>query len=261
MAHIPRLEVAEILKLYKFYKERELGTKAACEEVCKVYPYQWTTIYALVKRLEPTTGLAQTYIKAGALRLAKRIVAKASVAESIEVLSRPNIGVLESRQQATGGGGFFLSISKDSCGAFKMEAGTTAQNGGQHGQITTGYEGEGRDTVIVSGHRAPALPPAQVQEEGRGRGREEVQGIRDADEDLGRPRVQESAAAHIVPQPFQQVWKDGSYRPSPEDRGRMGQKTAYQVAREAAEARLGPGETLHGSRATGFPRGRKRPKL
>jgi hypothetical protein len=43
----------------------------------------------------PTPGLAKDYLLANALKLAQRVVEEANVEESIDILSRPNIGVLE----------------------------------------------------------------------------------------------------------------------------------------------------------------------
>lgn len=43
----------------------------------------------------PTQGLAKDYLKANALRLAMRIVEEANVEEAVDILSRPNIGVLK----------------------------------------------------------------------------------------------------------------------------------------------------------------------
>lgn len=47
----------------------------------------------------PTTGLAQHYLRANALTLAKRIVLEANVEEAVDILSRPNLGVLRPHEK------------------------------------------------------------------------------------------------------------------------------------------------------------------
>lgn len=47
----------------------------------------------------PTKGLAKSYLLANTLRLARRVVEEANVEESIDILSRPDIGVLAPAQR------------------------------------------------------------------------------------------------------------------------------------------------------------------
>jgi hypothetical protein len=65
----------------------------------------------------PTAKLATRYLQANALKLAERIVSDATVEEAIDVLTRPNIGVLAVAKAAMDGqGNVFLSISTSSLG-------------------------------------------------------------------------------------------------------------------------------------------------
>lgn len=118
---IPAYEVQEILARFRQHKAMGKGTMEACELIGKTHGRAHTTIWAVIKRLTPTTGLAADYIKAQAYRLAHKIVKEGSVEQAIDVLSRPNIGVLEPiKKGEIGGGGFYLSVQSDSCGAVKV---------------------------------------------------------------------------------------------------------------------------------------------
>ena len=70
-------------------------------------------------RFYPTKGLAERYLRANALKMAMRVVQEANVEETIDVLSRPNIGVLAPavKPGATQNFGIFTNIQLDSLGA------------------------------------------------------------------------------------------------------------------------------------------------
>jgi hypothetical protein len=112
-------EIADILSKFKVYtKEMQMGVYESCAKIAEEYGRTQETIYGLVRRFNPSTDAAEALIKANALRLAVRVVRKANVDQAIDILSRPNMGVLQPTQQAgSGGGGFFLSVQADSCGA------------------------------------------------------------------------------------------------------------------------------------------------
>jgi hypothetical protein len=78
----------------------------------------------------PTAGLAKYYLKSQALKLAQRIVAEANVEEAVDILSRPNIGVLAPAVKNAPGpmkAQFLTSINPGDLGGVKVAA-----------QITTG---------------------------------------------------------------------------------------------------------------------------
>lgn len=78
-------------------------------------------IQQIVARHKPTTDLAKMYFRSKAYRMAKRIVAKGSPSELIDILERPGIGVLDTIKKIEGGtGGFFLTVNAESCGAVKV---------------------------------------------------------------------------------------------------------------------------------------------
>ena len=80
------------------------------------------TVCDVIKRYLPTTDLGTAILRANAADMALKIVKKGTVAELIDVLERPNIGVLDPVKK--GGGeaetGFVLSVSADSLGAVKV---------------------------------------------------------------------------------------------------------------------------------------------
>ncbi len=119
----------------------------ACEKIGKHLGRPHTTIWAVIRRLRPTTGIAGDYIKANAFKLAHRIVQHASVEQSIDILSRPNIGVLEPiKKGEVGGGGFYLSVQSDSCGAVKV--GVAMPGSGPAPQLTGAVNEQETSTPI-----------------------------------------------------------------------------------------------------------------
>lgn len=74
-------------------------------------------------RFYPTKGLAERYLRANALKMAMRVVTQANVEETIDVLSRPNIGVLAPavKPGATQNFGIFTSIQLDSLGGVQAQ--------------------------------------------------------------------------------------------------------------------------------------------
>jgi len=78
-------------------------------------------VVAVRRQYLPTTNLAGHYLKAKALQLARRIVEEATVEEAIDVLTRPNIGVLEPVKKAGPHTGFWTSVTFDSLGAVQVK--------------------------------------------------------------------------------------------------------------------------------------------
>lgn len=101
----------------------------------------------------PTAGLAKYYLKSQALTLARRIVAEANVEEALDVLSRPNIGVLEpALKNAPGPTKFAVmtSINPQDLGGVKVAVGIT-------GQLDQSVP-----VPPVQARPIPALPPTPV---------------------------------------------------------------------------------------------------
>lgn len=76
-----------------------------------------------VKALRSTVRLAKMKILAKSSAMVDKIVEKAPTNELIDILSRPNVGVLEPAQKGQqSNGGFILSVAMDSCGAVRATA-------------------------------------------------------------------------------------------------------------------------------------------
>lgn len=119
-----RIPLHELNMMLSFYK-RNVGSKPRMqiyEELAEQFEnkYHVESICGAVQRMMPTTDLAQAVLQRGAVRLASRVLRKANVVEAIDILSRPNIGVLDPIKKQEGGGGFLISMSADSCGAVKV---------------------------------------------------------------------------------------------------------------------------------------------
>lgn len=64
-----------------------------------------TTIYRLINELKDTTELGAATLRKNVAGLVQRLVDKAEPAHIIDILSRPNIGILEPVNKGTPGGG------------------------------------------------------------------------------------------------------------------------------------------------------------
>lgn len=91
------------------------------------------TIEAFIRRMRSTTSLAQMKVKARAAELMDKVMDKAAPGELIDILSRPNIGVLEPMRKTEGSTGFILNVSAESCGAVKIGILHNSQGAAPHG--------------------------------------------------------------------------------------------------------------------------------
>lgn len=118
---IPLQEIDIMLSAYK----RQAGQVPRMQIYQDLYElfegkYHVNSIASVIQRYQPTTNIAEVILKKGAARLAVRIVRRANVTEAIDVLSRPNIGVLDPIKKMEGGGSFIMSITAESCGTVKV---------------------------------------------------------------------------------------------------------------------------------------------
>lgn len=127
---IPVYIQQEILLSFDAYRRQDHGIMLSCTMISsdlakKGQNISAKTIWHMLQRLRPSTDLAKMYLKAKAIKLARRIVRKANVSEAIDLLSRPDMGVISPRMASDNavGGGFFLSVEMDTCGAVKIGAG------------------------------------------------------------------------------------------------------------------------------------------
>lgn len=113
--------IGEIMARYRRHLRAGDGAFVAYQKIGTVLGIQVDTVRAVVKRMTSTSAAAEAHLQASALKLAMRIVRKANVEESIDILSRPNIGVLSPIAKGTEStAGIFIGVSADSCGAVKV---------------------------------------------------------------------------------------------------------------------------------------------
>lgn len=120
-----------------------------------------STISRFIAEMASTTVLAEATLKRDSIKLVERIIKKADVKESIDVLSRTNIGVLAPvKTISQGGGGIEVSVGVSSCGTVvSVKAGGDAQ-----GQVG---EGKGQQTLLEQASTAAsALPEGQRRDDG-----------------------------------------------------------------------------------------------
>lgn len=107
------------------------------------------TVRKFVNSMSDTTHLATLTVKHRAVEVMGKVLDKGSTAELIDVLSRPNIGVLAPAEKPGSGGGKFdiqVSVGVASLGAMKAGVEISAGDGNVHeGKLLpTGDEGQGQ---------------------------------------------------------------------------------------------------------------------
>lgn len=119
-----RFSITELNELIRDYKRLTDTEGRGLMETYKILGEKMDrspdVIRQTIRRFLPTTDAAESYLKAQALRLAVRVVRKANVDQSIDLLSRPNIGVIAPQQQQASSGGFFLSVHTESLGGMQI---------------------------------------------------------------------------------------------------------------------------------------------
>jgi hypothetical protein len=120
---IPASEVSLIMGMfYKLHQKEGHPLTETYKIIGEAVDRDFKVVCDVVKRYLPTTDLATAIFRAKAADMAMKVVRKGSVAETINILERPNIGVLEPLKKGgdNGEGGFVLSVSADSLGAVKV---------------------------------------------------------------------------------------------------------------------------------------------
>lgn len=123
-------ELSEIVSLHKRYTQAEnRPVKESLDLIAERMGRSPEVIKQVIRRFRPAVDGAEAYLKAQSLRLAMRVVRKANVDQSIDVLSRSNIGVLAPKTEGgSTGGGFFLSVQAEHLGAVGIVAGSMPQS-------------------------------------------------------------------------------------------------------------------------------------
>lgn len=142
MALIEDTIIAAIIDEYEAAK-RVPGTSewAAYQAAAKAVGVGVAEVQAQVKALRSTVRLAKMRILAKSSAMVNKIIDKAPTGELIDILSRPNVGVLEPAQKgAQGSGGFILSVAMDSCGAVRATAAMLPEQ--DIPQLSGGFDGQ-----------------------------------------------------------------------------------------------------------------------
>lgn len=83
--------------------------------------YEWKVIGRVYRMMQPTTMAAADLIRARAFRMTSKLVRTANNEQIIDILSRPNIGVLDPIKKGDGGGaGIFIGVDAGTCGAVSV---------------------------------------------------------------------------------------------------------------------------------------------
>lgn len=178
------------------------------------YDKDEVTIWRFIRSVRDTTSLARAYFRAKAYTLTKRVVEKANVDQSIDILTRPNMGVLDPiNRDGNGATGVFVSVSAGSCGAIG-DGGTNVRVGvaqrlpqPQQGEVHEGRllpTGEGESGDVWDDEGGINIPPAITQALARRRtsgatprsGDEGVQGDHEQPQQARRQAVND----RIIPQ-------------------------------------------------------------
>lgn len=75
------------------------------------------TIYKFIKKFMSTDTMAEQFFRSRSMEMAKKVVAKADVNQLIDVLSRPNIGVLKPVSKGHDGPQIMISVNQESIGS------------------------------------------------------------------------------------------------------------------------------------------------
>lgn len=124
-SRIPHHQLQEILTLFDRYRKQGKGLQESYELIGEKVGRSTKMIGVTINRLRPTAGAARLYLQSRAYKMARKLVAEADAPLLMELLSRPSLGVIDPPQKTGGGeGGFFLSVTAESCGAVKVAVAT-----------------------------------------------------------------------------------------------------------------------------------------
>lgn len=124
-SRIPHYQLQEILTRFDYWRKRGKGLQECYELIGQEVGRSTKVIGVTINRHRPTAGAARLYLQNRAYALARKLVRDADAPLILELLSRPSLGVIDPVQKTGGGeGGFFLSVTADSCGAVKIGVAT-----------------------------------------------------------------------------------------------------------------------------------------
>lgn len=83
------------------------------------------TILKFIRSMTDTTEIAQRMVRARSLELTQRVLDKADVSQAIDILSRPNVGVLKPLNKNVDGPQIHISVNTESIGAVSIGSPST----------------------------------------------------------------------------------------------------------------------------------------
>lgn len=133
-------------------------------KIAEVLGRNVSTVQKFRASMVDTTGLAKAIFRSSAASLADRVVKKASVREALDVLSRPDIGVIAPALTSNSGGNssFGVSVAVSTLGTVVQVTGGAANASKQQLQVgpTSDPASEGR---ILPESGTINIPPEQVE--------------------------------------------------------------------------------------------------
>lgn len=155
---IDKGEALDILELMEESLKRGYSLAQTYRWIGRMQGRNPKTIENFIRRNRSTVEYAKMKLRGAASDIVDKIIDKAPTHELIDILSRPNIGVLDPIKKVEGGGGFILNVSAESCGAVKI--------GVVHNQIgvtTDGIPANAPEVVTVQPAQRPALDTAHAR--------------------------------------------------------------------------------------------------
>jgi hypothetical protein len=114
-------EALDILSLFKKSAAKGYAPAQIYRYIGRCQGRHPKTIENFLRRHRSTVELAQIKLKASASKIVQKVIEKAPTHELIDLLSRPNIGVLEPmKKQDITNNGFIINVQADSLGAVKV---------------------------------------------------------------------------------------------------------------------------------------------
>lgn len=166
-----------MLGLYEQSIKNGHGLMATYGFIARATKHSEKTVARVMRQLMPTTKLATAKLRAGSSKLVDRLLAKAEVPDILDILSRPNIGVLApaSKGGSDGPTGVFVSVQSESCGAVKVGVIQGGQHEGQGSQVIESHHGHERGAAEWGPELRPTLS-GETREQGAGQADDEGDG-------------------------------------------------------------------------------------
>lgn len=169
MALLEDTITAHIIEAYETAQRKGMGEWDRCKYAANEVGVKAQFVQDTMRTLRSTVKLAKMKLLAKSAKMVEKILDKGTPTDFIDILSRPNVGVLEPRASGSQGhGGFILSVAMDSLGGVRATAGLLPEAPPDVAEIppidNVPISEEVSDGQIID--VAPALRPAPEEDEG-----------------------------------------------------------------------------------------------